>query len=199
MEKYQKIADKITKERKKGIKLLNEAVTNRMQDLSFTGGSFSVQLHDLNQGAQPYGQESVEFYVTTNTGQSLQPMTKVVSGGELSRINLALQVITAESSPPPTLIFDEVDSGIGGQTAQIVGQYLNDLGNHSQVLCITHLPQVAAYGQHHYQIEKHTQHQQTVSEVKKLNQSQRVTEIARMLGGNSRASQTHAKEMLTLA
>ena len=125
-----------------------------------------------------------------------RPMHKIVSGGELSRINLALQVITAEYYPLPTLIFDEVDSGIGGHTAKVVADLLNKIGEQSQVLCITHLPQVAAKAHHHFQINKSTQDGKTVSSVTALTSDQRIAEITRMLGGNSQLSHEHAKEML---
>ncbi len=196
--KYNSICKKITSSRKKHAAKLSIKVTDKMQQLNFNGGKFSIELHPVKQPIALHGNETIEFYTATNTGMAARPMHKIVSGGELSRINLALQVITAEYYPLPTLIFDEVDSGIGGHTAQVVAELLNKIGGKSQVLCITHLPQVAAKAHHHYQINKSTNHGQTVSRVTQLNSTERIQEITRMLGGKSKVSHEHAKEMLEI-
>jgi DNA repair protein RecN (Recombination protein N) len=142
--------------------------------------------------------DRVEFLVTANPGQPPRPLHKVVSGGELSRISLAIQVITAQSSGVPTLVFDEVDVGIGGGVAEIVGQLLRRLGQKRQVLCITHLPQVACQGHHHLQVTKTTDQQNTTAHLQFLDETQRIEEIARMLGGIEITTQTlaYAREML---
>ena len=145
--------------------------------------------------------ERVEFQVTTNPGQPLRPLAKVVSGGELSRISLALQVIIAGKGQIPTLIFDEVDVGVGGGVAEMVGRQLHALGGERQVLCVTHQPQVAAQGHHHYQVSKQTAGDATRTTVEQMNEEQRVSEVARMLGGMTITEQTlaHAREMIALA
>jgi len=140
----------------------------------------------------------VEFLVTMNPGQPLKPLTKVASGGELSRISLAIHVITAATGRIPTLIFDEVDVGIGGGTAEVVGRMLRDLSRDRQVLCVTHQPQVAALGHQHLQVNKFTSENTTKATVAPLNDKQRTNEIARMLGGIEITEQTlsHAEEMI---
>ena len=147
---------------------------------------------------QPQGRDDTEILISTNPGQSAKPLAKIASGGELSRISLAIQVVIATTSITPSLIFDEVDVGIGGATAEIVGRLLSQLGQHCQLLCITHLPQVASQAQHHLQVSKSSQGQTTQTQVAALNDHQRIQEIARMLGGVKLTQQTlaHAKEML---
>jgi DNA repair protein RecN (Recombination protein N) len=170
-----------------------------MQQLGMPGGRFEIALEPIKEEQiSPAGLERIEFMVSANPGQPLQPLAKVASGGELSRISLAIQVITALSNITPTLIFDEVDVGIGGGTATIVGQLLRQLGRNAQVLCVTHLPQVAALGEHHFQVHKATEKNQTNTTIKILNEEEKVNEIARMLGGVKITKQTlaHAKEML---
>ena len=160
------------------------AVEQEMQALGMPGGRFSIQLQALN-SEEPHtnGLESVEFLVSANPGQPLRGLAKVASGGELSRISLAIQVITAQTSRVPTLVFDEVDVGIGGPTAEVVGQLLRRLGERGQVLCVTHLPQVAAQGHQHLFVHKRRGEDATSTAVSKLDESGRVEEIARMLGG----------------
>ena len=140
LEQYGKITEQLTKNRQKALKSLQKIITDSMQSLGMVGGEFRVNLEKIDELITPYGNEKIEFHVRTNPGQELLPIQKVVSGGELSRISLALQVVAAEKMGSPTLIFDEVDTGIGGKTADVVGQLLRELGEKSQVLCITHLP-----------------------------------------------------------
>ncbi len=143
----------------------------------------------------------MEFLVSANPGQPLRPLAKVASGGELSRISLAIQVITAQTSRVPTLVFDEVDVGIGGPTAEIVGQLLRRLGERGQVLTVTHLPQVAAQGHHHLFVHKARDTDETRTAVTELDQAGRVEEIARMLGGVDLTEQSlaHARQMVASA
>ena len=194
---YHKVAKRLSKERQHAAKKLGEAVTHAMQELAMPGGRFEIELDALIEGAS-YGLESVEFLVTANAGQPPRPLAKVASGGELSRIGLALQVIASQSHAAGTLIFDEVDVGIGGRVAEIVGQMLKQLGSERQVLCVTHLPQVAACAHWQWSIAKETQGTATVSRVTPLDADGRVEEIARMLGGVKITDTTrqHAREML---
>ncbi|MGE0010610.1 MAG: DNA repair protein RecN [Azoarcus sp.] len=175
---------------------LSEEITEAMQSLAMEGGRFEVSLTPCEPGL--HGVESVEFRVAANQGQSLRGLAKVASGGELSRIGLAIQVLTSRDSATPTLIFDEVDVGIGGRVAEIVGKLLHRLGRDRQVLCVTHLPQVAACADWQWQIAKAERGGETLSEVTALDAGQRVEEIARMLGGLNITATTrrHAAEML---
>ncbi|MCX5589680.1 DNA repair protein RecN [Alcaligenes endophyticus] len=175
---------------------LSSQVTEAMQTLAMEGGSFAVQLHANPAG--PQGLEHVEFLVAGHQGSSPRPLNKVASGGELARISLALSVIASQAAQVPTLIFDEVDTGVGGAVAEVVGRLLLELGKRHQVLCVTHLPQVAACGEHQFKVEKHSHQGQTLSSIAALNQTQRTQEIARMLGGLEITATTleHASEML---
>jgi DNA repair protein RecN (Recombination protein N) len=195
-EEYLKIAHTLRRKRQEKAKHLSQIISENMQHLGMEGGIFSIQF--LETEPSPYGIDKIEFYVSTNIGQPMQALSKVVSGGELSRISLALQLITSQRQETPTLIFDEVDVGIGGQTAAIVGQLLRQLSKSAQVLCITHLAQVASQGHHHLKIAKTSLNGQTHSAVRFLNQDERIEEIARMLGGIKITQQTlaHAEEML---
>ncbi|HEX3635114.1 MAG TPA: DNA repair protein RecN [Paraburkholderia sp.] len=191
-------AKKLSKARAKAGKALGSAVTTGMQELSMKGGSFEVALVPLPEGGA-HGLEQVEFRVAGHAGVPLRPLAKVASGGELARISLALAVIASAASPIPTLIFDEVDTGIGGGVAEVVGRLLHQLGQARQVLCVTHLPQVAARGDHHFQVAKAGNGKGgTVSSVTSLDRANRVEEVARMLGGLEITATTrkHAKEML---
>ncbi|MBW0449831.1 DNA repair protein RecN [bacterium M00.F.Ca.ET.228.01.1.1] len=191
-------AKKLSKARAKAGKALGAAVTTGMQELSMKGGSFEVALVPLPEGGA-HGLEQVEFRVAGHAGVPLRPLAKVASGGELARISLALAVIASAASPTPTLIFDEVDTGIGGGVAEVVGRLLHQLGEARQVLCVTHLPQVAARGDHHFQVAKTGNGKGgTVSSVVPLDKASRVEEVARMLGGLEITPTTrkHAKEML---
>ncbi|MET3621214.1 DNA repair protein RecN [Burkholderia ambifaria] len=197
-ETYLTDAKHLSKARTQAAKALGTAVTAGMQELSMAGGSFEVALVPLADGG-PHGLEQVEFRVAGHPGVPLRPLAKVASGGELARVSLALAVIASAASPTPTLIFDEVDTGIGGGVAEVVGRLLHQLGRDRQVLCVTHLPQVAARGDHHYQVAKGADDRGgTVSSVIPLDKASRVEEVARMLGGLEITATTrkHAKEML---
>ncbi|MCA8154857.1 DNA repair protein RecN [Burkholderia contaminans] len=197
-EAYLADARHLSKARTQAAKALGTAVTAGMQELSMAGGSFEVALVPLADGG-PHGLEQVEFRVAGHPGVPLRPLAKVASGGELARISLALAVIASAASPTPTLIFDEVDTGIGGGVAEVVGRLLHQLGRDRQVLCVTHLPQVAARGDHHYQVAKGADDRGgTVSTVVALDRASRIEEVARMLGGLEITATTrkHAKEML---
>ena len=171
-----------------------------MQQLSMEGGQFSIQVDELESeaGFKASGINTTSYLVSANPGQPLKPLNKVASGGELSRISLAIQVILCESSRIPTLIFDEVDSGVGGAVAEIIGKKLRWLGENRQVFCVTHLPQVASQAHHHYRVEKIKKTDDTTTEVIALTPEERLEEIARMLGGMTITEQTraHASEMI---
>lgn len=194
---YHEVAKKLSTVRIKAAKLLSVAVTAGMQELAMVGGRFEIALSALSEGAS-FGLESVEFLVSANLGQPLRPLAKVASGGELSRIGLALQVIASAANPAGTLIFDEVDVGIGGRVAEIVGRMLRQLGTSRQVLCVTHLPQVAAQADWQWSIAKDTVDEATISSVNVLDEKARIAEIARMLGGEkiTETTRKHAAEML---
>ncbi|CAJ0722411.1 MAG: DNA repair protein RecN [Ralstonia sp.] len=194
---YMSVAQAVSRDRAKAARELADAVTGAMQGLSMAGGRFDIALHALEHGGAA-GLEQVEFLVAGHAGVSPRPLAKVASGGELARISLAISVIASEASPTPTLIFDEVDSGIGGAVAEVVGRRLRELGMRRQVLCVTHLPQVAALANHHIQVAKQTVAGSTRSDLVVLDATGRVDEIARMLGGASLTDTTrrHADEML---
>ena len=194
---YHAAARTLSKRRAQAAKRLGVAVTEQIHRMGMPGGAFGVELHPCAPSA--FGLEQIEFTVTANPGQPAKALNKVASGGELSRISLALQVITAGLASVPTLIFDEVDVGIGGAVAEIVGQQLRALSAKRQVLCITHLGQVAAQGDQHYQVSKQTQAENTVAQISSLDKKARVQEIARMIGGVQISQQTLAlaKDMLT--
>lgn len=187
----------ITKERQKAAPKLSKAVTSTMQTLGMEGGAFEVALVALDE-PQAHGAEQVEFRVAGHAGATPKPVGKVASGGELSRIALAISVVTSRLGHAPTLIFDEVDSGIGGAVAHTVGQLLRQLGKDRQVLAVTHLPQVAACADHHLLVSKLAMGKQTQSTVTPIATEARVRELARMLGGGeqSEISLAHAREML---
>jgi DNA repair protein RecN (Recombination protein N) len=179
-----KEAEKLSKKRQIAAKKLGKGVTAAMQELGMQGGIFNVSVafskeHNLS----AYGLDQIDFEVSANPGQPLKPLIKVASGGELSRISLAIQMIAAQQVTLPALIFDEVDSGIGGGTAEVVGQQLRRIGNNLQVLCVTHLPQVASKAHHHYKVSKEKGKSSTSTAMFKLDYQQRVKEIARMMGG----------------
>jgi len=200
--KYSALAHVISEGRRSGGARLAEAVTSHMQELGMPGGRFEISLEPLPEDQRgAHGMERVEYLVSANPGQEPKPLTKVASGGELSRISLALQVVAAEIGKVPTLIFDEVDVGIGGRVAEIVGTQLNQLGKNRQVLCITHLAQVAAQGDSHLQVQKTTDGVSTSTVLKQLSNAERVSEIARMIGGVEISEQTlaHAEDMLARA
>ena len=196
---YQQPARELSAQRQQAAAKLAEETTEHMQQLSMRGARFHIELIPCE--AQAYGLEQVQFQVAANQGSPLRPLNKVASGGELARISLSLQVTASQYTQIPTLIFDEVDSGIGGGVAETVGRALRTLGRQHQVLAVTHLPQVAACGAQHWQVSKHSGGGQTVSTIRELEGSARVEEIARMLGGETLTDTTrrHAAEMLEMA
>jgi len=196
--KYNSLAKKLTTSRLKSAKTLNKQISESMQTLGMSGGKFEIQF-SLKDRASPLGRDQIEYMVSTNTGQPFKALAKTASGGELARISLAIQMITAQQGRIPTLIFDEVDSGVGGGIAEIVGKHLRMLGESRQVFCITHLPQVASQAHHHMQVYKHSDGKETRTEIIPLEMEQRVDEISRMLGGVEITKQTidHAKDMLS--
>lgn len=193
-------ASKLHTSRTQAAKRLSENVTASMHTLGMENGLFQIDV-DATDKASKLGLDQVQFQVTANKGQPLQPLAKVASGGELSRISLAIQVASAEVASLPSMIFDEVDVGIGGGIAEVVGQKMQQLGRHRQVFSITHLAQVAAYGDQQLNIRKHTENDQTKTQVTQLDDDARIEELARMLGGMKITEQTlkHAEEMLSLA
>ena len=196
---FESLAKKLGAERKKAAAKLSKQVSTAMQQLAMAGGRFEVTLEPVPEGAS-FGLERVAFNVSANAGQPLRPLAKVVSGGELSRIGLAIQVIASQAGEVQTLIFDEVDVGIGGGVAEIVGQLLKQLGSGRQVLCVTHLPQVAAQADWQWSVAKETAGGKTLSRVNALDRNSRIEEIARMLGGVkiTETTRKHAMEMLGL-
>ena len=190
-------AKAVSRERQKAAKPLAQAISTAMQQLGMQGGRFEVQLQTLDAPAQ-HGLEEVSFLVAGHEGSTPRPVGKVASGGELSRIALAIAVTTSELGEAGTLIFDEVDSGVGGAVAETVGRLMKQLGQHRQVLAVTHLPQVAACADHHLLVSKAAVKGQVSSQVRGVNGEERVSEIARMLGGEKLSATTlaHAREML---
>lgn len=194
-------ADKLTQSRKKSAAKLESEITKMIRSLSLPHGKFQIALETETSGKIfSHGLEKIHFQITTNVDQALQPIHKVASGGELSRLGLAIHIATSTQHTIPTLIFDEVDVGIGGGTAEIVGKLLRQLGETHQVLCITHQPQVAAQGHHHIYVEKIHQNTNTQTRISLLNEKEKINELARMLGGVEITKKTlaHAKEMREL-
>lgn len=194
---YMAQAQQLSATRSTAARQLSDAVTQAMQDLSMTGGRFEIALHAGEPSA--HGLEQVEFLVAGHAGVAPRSLAKVASGGELARIALAISVITSNATTVPTLIFDEVDSGIGGGVAEVVGRLLRRLGQQRQVLCVTHLPQVASQAGQHFQVAKGTlENGKTASRIEVLDAKARVEEVARMLGGLEITATTrkHARELL---
>ena len=196
---YLKCARALTLKRQTTAKDLSAKVTAAMQTLAMTGGAFEIAL--TASSPTVHGVETCEFLVAGHTGVSARPLTKVASGGELSRISLAIAVITSTATPVDTLIFDEVDSGVGGAVAEVVGKLLQTLAADRQVLCVTHLPQVAVFGHHHMRVQKQQTENATESRLVALDADARIEEIARMLGGQTITDTTkaNAAEMLAMA
>lgn len=194
---YDALANKLSVARKKAAKALGNEVSSAMQELALGGGRFEVALLPVEGGAV-YGAEQIEFRVAGLSGNDAKSLAKVASGGELSRISLAIQVVTSRSARVPTLIFDEVDVGIGGGVAEVVGRLLARLGEGRQVLCVTHLPQVAACADWQWQVAKSRDEGGITSRVTRLDNNGRIEEVARMLGGVEITATTrqHAKELL---
>jgi DNA repair protein RecN (Recombination protein N) len=198
--RYAELAARLSSGRKDAAAKLARQATKAMKELAMRGGRFEIALHPLPSGGAN-GNESVDFLVSTSDASAPQPLGKVASGGELSRISLAIQVITSKAAAVRTLIFDEVDAGIGGAVAEVVGKKLRVLGRERQVLCVTHLPQVASQAEHQWSVTKQTANGLTCSRVAVLDESARIEEIARMLGGIEITATTrrHAAEMLAAA
>jgi DNA repair protein RecN (Recombination protein N) len=198
--RYDGLAARLSAERGRAATKLAREVSAAMKELAMAGGRFEVDLRPLPPEGSAWGNEQVEFLVTTNPGVEPRPLSKVASGGELSRISLAIQVITSRDAAVPTLIFDEVDAGIGGGVAEIVGRKLKTLGEERQVLCVTHLPQVASQAGEQWSVAKGSGSGGARSRVAVLDQKSRIEEIARMLGGVAITATTrqHAAEMLGL-
>jgi DNA repair protein RecN (Recombination protein N) len=196
---YLSNAGQLSKARLTASRTFDQQIATHLQTLGMEGCHFITQLSPLeNTTISAHGMESIEFLVSTNPGQSPRPLSKVASGGELSRISLAIQVISAQASAIPVLIFDEVDVGIGGGTAEVVGRMLRQLGNAGQVICVSHQPQVAAQAHQHLSASKNINDGQTDSQMVVLEEQEKIAEIARMLGGVKLTEQTlaHAREML---
>ena len=196
---YHEAAQQLSAGRRQAAERLGSETAAHMQELAMKGARFHIELLPASPSA--FGLEQVQYQVAANKGSPLRPLNKVASGGELARISLALQVVTSQYTQTPTLIFDEVDTGIGGGVAETVGRALRSLGQKHQVLAVTHLPQVAACGEQHWQVRKNSEGEQTVSSIRVLSAEERVEEIARMLGGETLTATTrsHAAELLEMA
>ena len=193
------LAERLSARRHKAAKAFSSAVTDAMAGLGMPGGVFEAQLTPLaGDQARSWGIDDIDFQISANPGQAPMPLSKVASGGELSRMSLAIQVIASDGGTIPTMVFDEVDSGVGGGVAEMVGRRLAELGEHRQVLCVTHLPQVASLAAQHFRISKVTDGKATRTGVHVLAHEERIEELARMLGGVDITQKTldHAAEML---
>ena len=196
---WQNAAAHLSTTRRQASDRLGVSVSSLMAELGMAGGQFVVELEaNADEQPQPHGAERCEFLVSANPGQPPRPLRKVASGGELARISLAIEVATLGLDPTPTMVFDEVDAGIGGAVAEVVGQKLRALGKGCQVLCVTHLAQVASLGHQHLRVAKQSDGASTESQVQTLDGDARVQEIARMMGGKTLTAQTlaHAAAML---
>ncbi|OBT16821.1 DNA repair protein RecN [Vibrio sp. UCD-FRSSP16_10] len=198
LSQYVKSSEKLSKSRKRYAKELNKLISASMHQLSMEKAQFDISINSDIKYTSPLGIDDVEYLVSANPGQPLQPLGKVASGGELSRISLAIQVITAQKVETPSLIFDEVDVGISGPTAAVVGKMLRKLGESTQILCVTHLPQVAGNGHQQMFVAKKTKSGTTETQMFTLNEKQRIEELARLLGGSEITSSTlaNAKELM---
>jgi DNA repair protein RecN (Recombination protein N) len=196
-QEYETLARKLSAARARAAKQLGDKVSQMMQQLALGDGRFEIALTPVAEGGA-FGLEQIEFRIAGLAGNESRPLAKVASGGEISRISLAIQVVTSQAASVPTLIFDEVDVGIGGGVAEVVGRLLRELGNERQVLCVTHLPQVAARANWQWQVSKNNQDGELKSSVVALDETGRVEEVARMLGGVKITAITrqHAREML---
>ena len=196
---YRELANKISERRQTSAANLAEQITVQMQSLGMQGGSLQIEVIKDKDKVSVHGMDEIEFMVSTNTGLPPKPLAKTASGGELSRISLAIQVIAAQSKQAPTLVFDEVDVGVGGAIGQTVGEKLRELGQLAQIICITHLAQVAARGHQHLLVNKVQGQQTTSTQIKPLDRQGRIDEIARMIGGSQITDKTidHAQEMLS--
>jgi DNA repair protein RecN (Recombination protein N) len=202
LKQYQQLAKQVTESRTNAAAELQQRISDTIKELGMPHGEFLVNISSAaNVEPQRNGIDAIEFLVSTNPGLPAKPLAKVASGGELSRISLAIQVTTSTDKTTPTMIFDEVDSGIGGGIAEIVGHKLRRLSQNRQVLCVTHLPQVASQAHQHLFVAKNQKAAVTSSTVKCLSAEERVEEVARMLGGVTITANTlaHAQEMLESA
>jgi DNA repair protein RecN (Recombination protein N) len=209
-QEMEKTALSLSAKRTEAAKKLSKEVIGQLKDLGMEKADFKtevvqtpdveglVDLKKQRQKTEATGIDQVRFLISPNPGEELKPLARIASGGEISRVMLAIKTILAEADAVPVLVFDEIDAGIGGKVAEAVGRKLKEIGRKRQVLCITHLPQIAALGDSHYVVSKHETKGRTVTKVEKLDQSQRVDELARMLGGSKVTETTvkHAKEML---
>jgi DNA repair protein RecN (Recombination protein N) len=197
---YRKLATQLSTGRQTAARSLSKDITARMQTLGMAGGRFLIDITQPNGDPAPHGFDLVEFRVTANPGQPLRPLAKVASGGELARLSLAVQV-ACSAKDVRCMVFDEVDSGVGGAVAEIVGRELKALGFSGQVLCVTHLPQVASQGHHHLRVAKLTDGKTTRTTISELTMDERAEELARMLGGMevTGKAREHAREMLHMA
>lgn len=201
LKQYQQLAGQLSASRQQAAQELQQRISDTIKELGMPHGEFVVNISSQENGEpQRNGWDSIEFLVSTNPGLPAKPLAKVASGGELSRISLAIQVTTSTDKTTPTMIFDEVDSGIGGGIAEIVGQKLRRLSQNRQVLCVTHLPQVASQAHQHLFVAKNQNAAVTSSTVRRLSDEERVAEVARMLGGVTITENTlaHAREMLAI-
>jgi len=189
--RYETVARKLSAKRRSGAEALGKAVSSAMQKLAMAGGRFSVSLKKLEEGGGS-GLEEVEFEVSSHPSLPLRPLAKVASGGELSRISLAVQLVAASASPVGALVFDEIDAGIGGAVAETIGKALRQLGRQRQVLCVTHLPQVAASGNDQWSVLRSG----VKTKLLRLDRAARIAELARMLGGAETTARKHAAELL---
>ncbi len=198
---YQKCATRLSSSRKRAADTLAGHVNDKLKQLGMAGSSIEIRFIPIKKQPSPYGAEKIEFFVATNPGQPAKPLTKIASGGELSRISLAIQVSLSDTINVDTMVFDEVDVGIGGSIAEVVGKQLRSLGGKHQILCVTHLPQVAALGENHLLVNKTSEHGRTRTNITELQNESRIEEIARMLGGIKITEQTraHAREMIESA
>ena len=199
-EAFDTAATKLTQARRKAASRIGQSVTETMQELGMAGGHFEIGVEPADK-PQAHGVDHIEFRVAANPGAAPQPMAKVASGGELSRIGLALQVLASEQQTVPTLIFDEVDSGISGAVAEVVGRKLRSLGERHQVLCVTHLAQVAAQAHHQLEVQKSHAKDGTRTAIQPLDDERRVETLARLIGGTqlTETTRTHARELLASA
>jgi DNA repair protein RecN (Recombination protein N) len=193
--RYEAAAKRLTAKRQHGAQALSKAVTAGMQQLAMSGGRFEVLLNKLDERGAA-GVEEIEFQVASHPSLPLRPLARVASGGELSRISLAIQMVAAKASPVGTLVFDEVDAGIGGSVAETIGKALRSLGKERQVLCVTHLPQVAANGDQQWLVVKSASRGKVNVQASLLNRAARIEELARMLGGSESTARKHAAELL---
>ena len=193
--RYQSAAGKLSAKRRAAAEALAKAVTAGMQQLAMAGGRFSISLRELDEPSSS-GIEEIDFEMSSHPSLPLRPLAKVASGGELSRVSLAIQLVAARAAPVGTLVFDEVDAGIGGAVADTIGRSLRRLGKQRQVLCVTHLPQVAAAGDEQWNVTKTGSRSGIQVKIRRLDRAARIEELARMLGGSESTARKHAAELL---